>query len=108
MGAAERSQAAILEVVRQIPTGAVATYGQVAELAGLPGRARLVGRIMALLPPGSEIPWYRVLNASGAISLPPGGGLERQRDALRREGVEVSAAGRVSLRRHRWLPGSLD
>ena len=95
-------------VVRQIPPGQVATYGQIAELAGFPGRARQVGRALSLLPPGSDVPWFRVLNAQGAISLARADGLAEQRDALRAEGVEVSDGGRVRLRLCRWLPGSPD
>lgn len=97
---------AFYDVVRHIPAGQVATYGQVAELAGFPGCARQVGRALAMLPPGSDVPWQRVLNARGVISLPPGDGLERQRDALRAEGVEVSEDGVVRFRACRWLPGS--
>jgi methylated-DNA-protein-cysteine methyltransferase-like protein len=90
-------------VVARIPRGAVATYGQVAELAGLPRGARKVGRIMSRLPRGSRIPWHRVVNAAGRISLPKGAGFERQQRALLREGVVVTN-GRLSLERHRWRP----
>jgi len=93
-------------VVRRIPRGQVATYGQVAELAGYPGRARQVGRALGLLPPGSDVPWFRILNAAGVISLPRGDGFERQRDALRAEGIDVTDEGRVRLRHIRFLPGS--
>jgi methylated-DNA-protein-cysteine methyltransferase-like protein len=90
-------------VVARIPRGTVATYGQVAELAGLPRGARKVGRIMSQLPRGSRIPWHRVVNAAGRISLPKGAGYERQRRALEREGVVITN-GRLSLARHRWRP----
>jgi methylated-DNA-protein-cysteine methyltransferase-like protein len=90
-------------VVAQIPRGQVATYGQVADLAGLPRGARKVGRIMSHLPPGSRLPWHRVVNASGRISLPKGAGHERQQAALEREGV-VFRNGRLSLDRYRWRP----
>ncbi|HOX24815.1 MAG TPA: MGMT family protein [Candidatus Krumholzibacteria bacterium] len=90
----------IYAVVLAIPRGRVATYGQVAELAGLPGRARLVGRAMRELPDDSAIPWQRVINARGAISARRG---EReQRLLLEDEGVEFDARGRVSLARFGW------
>ena len=89
---------AICAVVEQLPHGRVATYGQVARLAGLPGRARLVGKVLGHLPPGVEVPWHRVINASGKISLPDRAGLE-QRARLEAEGVEFRASGRIDLRR---------
>lgn len=94
-------RAKILEVVRSIPSGYVASYGQVAMLAGLPGRARLVGRVLA----GAEesgVPWHRVLNAAGHISLPEGSAAwEAQSQRLASEGVEV-VSGRVQLSRFGW------
>jgi len=89
---------AICRAVEAIPRGRVATYGQVAALAGLPGRARLVGRVLGHLPPGSEVPWHRVINAGGKISLVDRAG-QRQRSRLEAEGVEFRPSGRVDLRR---------
>lgn len=94
---------AIWEVVLLVPPGRVATYGQVAHEAGLPGRARLVGKALKLLPDDSPVPWHRVLNASGRISLPAGGPRELQSSLLSAEGVEVRE-GRVDLKRFRWHP----
>jgi methylated-DNA-protein-cysteine methyltransferase related protein len=95
----------IWQVVAMIPKGRVATYGQVAELAGLPGNARRVGRLLSQLPRRTRIPWHRVINASGGISLPPRSeGYVRQVARLVREGVKVSATGRISLRQFRWNP----
>lgn len=95
----------VWQVIAMIPKGRVATYGQVAELAGLPGRARRVGNLLSHLPPGSKIPWHRVVNASGGISLPEdSGGFSRQQRLLKKEGVAFNASGRVSLRRFRWEP----
>ncbi len=94
----------VLAVVEAIPRGSVATYGQVASEAGLPGRARLVGRLLGALPAGAPLPWHRVVNASGRISLPPGGGRREQARRLRREGIPVDADGRLSLKEHRWVP----
>ena len=91
----------IYAAVERVPCGCVATYGQVARVAGLPGRARQVGYALHALPPGSPIPWQRVVNARGEISL-PGPGAERQRRLLRAEGVEFDERGRVSLRRFGW------
>ena len=64
------SQQRLYSIIQQIPAGYVATYGQVAELAGLPGCARMVGRTLSQLPSDSQLPWHRVIGASGKISLP--------------------------------------
>jgi methylated-DNA-protein-cysteine methyltransferase-like protein len=99
------SYARIYEVVRRIPRGRVATYGQVAELAGLPGHARQVGYALHALPEGSAVPWHRVLNARGTLSLRRSfGGEIAQRLRLEREGVRFDAGGRVALERVRWRP----
>lgn len=95
---------AILLVISQIPRGRVASYGQVAQMAGLPGRARLVGSILSQLPEGSAIPWYRVINAAGRISFPEGSpSYQRQRAHLQGEGVELKGP-RIKLQRFRWNP----
>ena len=95
----------IWQVIALIPKGRVATYGQVAELAGLHGGARRVGRLLSQLPNGTRIPWHRVINASGGISLPRrSDGYAQQKSRLEKEGVQFNAAGRVSLRRFRWSP----
>jgi methylated-DNA-protein-cysteine methyltransferase related protein len=95
----------IYAVVRRIPEGRVATYGQVASLAGLAGHARQVGYALHALPDGTAIPWHRVVNANGGISLRsmPGGELV-QRGLLEREGIRLDPRGRVPLARVRWLP----
>ena len=88
--------ARIYQVVRRIPRGRVATYGQIAELAGIPGHARQVGY---------ALPWHRVLNARGALSLRRDSGAEiSQRQRLEREGIRFDAAGRIALERLRWRP----
>ncbi len=95
----------IYDTVRRIPRGRVATYGQVAELAGLAGHARQVGYALNGLPEGSDVPWHRVLNAQGRISLGGGRGFgEVQRKLLEREGVRFDRAGRVDLAVYRWKP----
>jgi methylated-DNA-protein-cysteine methyltransferase-like protein len=94
--------AAILAIVAQIPRGKVTTYGAVAERAGQPRRARLVGRLLGGLPEKSRLPWHRVVAAGGRIALPEGSeARERQIARLRREGVAV-VMGRVDLRGHGW------
>jgi methylated-DNA-protein-cysteine methyltransferase-like protein len=86
----------IWQVVHGIPAGKVASYGQVAELAGLPRAARLVGRVLSQLPQGSTLPWHRVIKSSGEISFPKGSkGFREQRERLLTEGVEVRN-GRVA------------
>jgi methylated-DNA-protein-cysteine methyltransferase related protein len=91
----------ILAAVRRIPRGKVCTYGDVAEVAGLPRRARLVGTVLRQTS-GRGLPWYRVINAGGRISFPVGSdAYARQRRKLEAEGV-VFAGGRVDLRRYGW------
>jgi methylated-DNA-protein-cysteine methyltransferase-like protein len=88
----------ILDAVRAVPRGRVASYGEIAERAGLPRRARLVGRVLAQLPTGTRVPWHRVVNAQGRISLPPGSSAAReQRQRLLAEGVRLSG-GRVAMK----------
>lgn len=101
-GAYER----IYAVVRRVPRGRVTTYGRVAEVAGLPGRARQVGYALAALPEGTSVPWHRVVNARGAVSLRrEGAGSDLpQRARLEAEGVEFDAAGRIDLARFGWRP----
>jgi methylated-DNA-protein-cysteine methyltransferase related protein len=95
----------IYDLVRQIPAGRVATYGQIAELAGLAGQARQVGYALHALSDSSTVPWHRVVNATGGISPRATHGAELvQQQLLAREGVEVNAKGRVPLDRLRWTP----
>ena len=94
----------IYAVVRRIPPGRVATYGQVAELAGLGGQPRMAGYALHALPDHTTVPWHRVINAQGRVSLRAdgeGSGL-RQRFLLEEEGVEFDLSGRVSLKRFGW------
>jgi methylated-DNA-protein-cysteine methyltransferase-like protein len=95
----------IYAVVSRIPRGRVATYGQVAELAGLPRQARLVGYAMHALPAGSDVPWHRVVNAAGKVSLRSDGlgHDDLQAQLLAREGVRF-VAGAIPLARYRWQP----
>ncbi len=105
--AQDGTYARIYAVVRRIPRGRVATYGQIAELAGLEGHARQVGYALHALPEGSVVPWHRVLNARGALSLRrDSGGEISQRLRLEREGVRFDAAGRVALQGVRGRPSN--
>jgi len=94
----------IYAVVRRIPHGRVTTYGTVARLAGFPGQARLVGYALSNLRDGTALPWHRVINAQGQLSLEGARSSSgtTQRLRLQREGVVVNAAGKVSLQRFGW------
>lgn len=93
----------IYAVVRQIPRGKVATYGQIARLAGLGGAARQVGYALNALPDGEDIPWYRVINAKGGISKRAHPVYEDiQRELLEQEGVEFGSDARLSLPHYQW------
>jgi methylated-DNA-protein-cysteine methyltransferase-like protein len=93
----------IWQVVAAIPRGRVSTYGEVARRAGLPGAARRAGAALRALPPGTRIPWHRVINAGGRISLPPGSDpWHTQRQRLEAEGVEFKLNGSVDLQRFGW------
>ncbi len=94
----------IYAVVRRIPKGRVATYGQVAALAGLPRHARQVGYALHVLHEGSDVPWHRVINAKGEVSPRATPGWERAQLALLRRERVIGADGRVDLDRYRWEP----
>jgi methylated-DNA-protein-cysteine methyltransferase-like protein len=92
----------IYSIVRRIPRGRVATYGQIARLAGLPGHARQVGYALHALHSATAVPWQRVVNAAGAISLRPMNGGLSQRLLLEKEGVRFDARGRIALTTYGW------
>ena len=93
----------ILTVVSQIPYAKVATYGQIARLAGLPQHARLVGRVLSHLEENTDIPWYRVINAQAKISLNKldSSGQNIQQQKLIQEGIVLNG-DRVDLKRYQW------
>lgn len=95
----------ILATVDSIPCGRVASYGQIAAEAGLPGRARLVGRTLRDLPDGTRLAWHRVVNSIGRISV-RGAAAREQKERLRSEGVHVKGRGRggVDLAEFGWAP----
>ena len=103
---ANASHMAIWKIVGTIPKGRVASYGQVARLAGLPRHARMVGAVLGLAPASKKLPWYRVINAQGRIALPPNSpGFREQRKRLRDEGVMV-VKGRVDMKKYGWKAGN--
>jgi methylated-DNA-protein-cysteine methyltransferase-like protein len=97
----------VYATVHQIPEGKVSTYGDIARMAGYPGYARHVGKALGKLPQDSKLPWFRVINSQGLISL-TGPDFDRQRAHLVAEGIRVSPEGKVSLCQHRWQPGSTN
>ncbi|MGH7333947.1 MAG: MGMT family protein [Candidatus Rokuibacteriota bacterium] len=102
--AGQRFMAAVYRLVRRIPRGRVLTYGEIAARLGRPRGARMVGHAMRVCPP--DVPWHRVVNARGAISLrAPMSGMLTQRIRLEQEGVPLRA-GCVPLPRYRWRVGS--
>ena len=96
----ETAQEQVWQLVSAVPAGQVATYGQIAALAGMPSHARLVGRVLARLPAGSRLPWHRVINSQGRITNP---NRAEQRKRLAAEGVTL-VKGRVNLRQYQWVP----
>jgi methylated-DNA-protein-cysteine methyltransferase-like protein len=96
--------ARIYAVVRRVPHGRVTTYGAVARIAGLPGHARQVGYALSALPTGTSVPWHRVINAQGKLSLERVGSSSgtTQRIRLVGEGIVVNAGGKVSLAKFGW------
>ncbi len=95
----------IFAVVGRIAEGRVATYGQVAALASMPGHARQVGYALHTLNEDSNLPWHRVVNSRGELSRRSEPGWEHfQRHLLEEEGVEFDERGRIDLKRFRWEP----
>ena len=103
--AASESYKKIWEQAALIPAGQVASYGQVAKQAGLPRRgARMVARAVAAAPREMELPWHRIVNAQGCISIPKTSArYEQQQELLRAEGVPVKN-GKLDIDKHGWSP----
>ncbi|AXW87245.1 methyltransferase [Lonsdalea britannica] len=93
----------VFQVIAAIPFGQVTTYGDVALLAGSPRAARQVGAILRHLPEGTKLPWHRVINRKGELSL-TGSDHQRQKLALVAEGVRFNLAGKIDLNLFRWQP----
>jgi len=95
----------IKELLVRIPRGKVATYGQIALLAGNAGGARQVVRVLHSSSARDKLPWHRIINSRGTISLRPGNGYELQKELLETEGVEFGNNGCIDLKRFLWSPG---
>lgn len=93
----------LVEVIKSIPRGQVATYGQLAAMAGNPRGARQVVRVLASLSAKEGLPWHRVINARGTISL-TGAGFDEQKALLEAEGVAVDGRGAIDLNAYQWRP----
>jgi methylated-DNA-protein-cysteine methyltransferase-like protein len=93
----------VVDVIKRIPRGKVATYGQVAALADNPRGARQVVRVLHTCTEKHKLPWHRVVRRDGRIALKPGYGYEIQRELLRREGVKFDKSDAIDLRRHLWI-----
>ena len=94
----------ILQTVLLIPKGKVASYGQVADLAGLPGRARMVGKALRNCPQDLRVPWYRVLRSNGQIAFPPGSEQAQTQTGLLQEEDIVVLNNRVAMKQFQWMP----
>jgi methylated-DNA-protein-cysteine methyltransferase-like protein len=94
----------IIHILKLIPKGKVATYGQIAALADSPRAARQVVWVLHTHSRELKLPWFRVINSKGTISLPKNGGFEEQRTRLIRDGIKVTAQGKVELKQYQWQP----
>lgn len=95
----------IWETIQEIPPGSVANYGQVAEVAGIPRGARQVAYALRHAPDEMQLPWFRVITASGKLAFDPNSeSFSRQRDLLAKEGV-LMMNGKINMNKYRWEPG---
>jgi methylated-DNA-protein-cysteine methyltransferase-like protein len=94
----------VVKFIKSIPRGKIATYGQIADYAGNPRAAREVAYILHSSSEKEDLPWQRVINSKGRISLKPGHGFERQKRLLEDEGVIFDEEGRVDLNKFLWQP----
>ncbi|MBF4696002.1 MGMT family protein [Fusibacter ferrireducens] len=91
---------AVIENISKIPKGRISTYGRIAELSGNPRASRQVSRILSTMSSRYQLPWHRVINSQGRISLKPGMGYEEQRRLLEDEGIEFDLQGKIDLKRY--------
>jgi methylated-DNA-protein-cysteine methyltransferase-like protein len=96
--------AIVKHIIKRIPRGKVATYGQVATLAGNPRAARQVVRILHSSSKKDKLPWHRVVNSQRKIALPSGSGYELQQSLLKREGIKFGIGDRIDFERFQWQP----
>ena len=103
----EKSQQ-IWNTVSRVPYGKVSSYGFIADLAGLPGRARMVGSVLQYAPPEMQLPWHRILKSNGQIAFAAGSAsAQRQKELLQEEGVVV-LNNRVDMKRYSWQPDLIE
>lgn len=95
----------VVALIKKIPEGRVATYGQIAAMAGSPRGARQVVRTLHSSSTKEGLPWHRVINVKGRISLPHGGGYEEQQELLEADGIVFMANGAIALDRYLWSGG---
>lgn len=94
----------VVTIIKKIPKGKVATYGQIAALVGHPRAARQVVRILHSSSQKEQLPWHRVVNRQGQISLRPGSGYETQKELLKEEGVAFGSSDTIDFDRYLWSP----
>lgn len=104
MNRSEQQYEKIWRTVLAVPAGKVASYGQIADLAGLPGRARLVGKALGYTPATLDVPWYRILRSNGQIAFPPGSEQAKRQTGLLQEENVVVLNNRVRLKEFQWQP----
>ncbi len=92
----------VVDIIKNIPEGQVATYGQIAALAGQSRGARQVSRLLHSMSKKHNLPWHRVVNAKGRISLPPSSGYELQKALLESENIVFSITDTIDLDKYQW------
>ncbi len=92
----------IIDIIKLIPRGKVSTYGRIAAMAGMPNGARQVVRILHTCSEKENLPWFRVINSSGKISLRPGSGYELQKALLIREGIKFDENDKINFKKQLW------
>jgi len=95
-------QERVIDIIKNIPRGKVVTYGRIAAAAGNPRGARQVAYILHSCSRKENLPWHRVINSKGAISLKPGNGYELQRKMLEEEGIKLSEEGLINFSKFLW------
>ncbi len=94
----------VVAAIRAVPRGKIATYGQIAAIAGSPRAARQVVRVLHSSSRKHKLPWHRIVNSQGKISLKPGQGYEEQKARLETEGIQFIDDDRIDLAKFQWIP----